>query len=143
MHTVYFSLGTNLGDKEQNILRAIEEIGKRIGPVKNQSGFLVTEPWGFMSKNRFLNAAIKVDTYLSPIDVLHITQSIEKELGRTSKSKKRRYKDRIIDIDILLFYNNDGNDGEDGIHIDTPELTIPHPLMNERDFVLIPLSEIK
>ncbi len=142
-HTVFLSLGTNLGDKEQNLLRAIKEIEKRIGPIKAQSAFLVTEPWGFESTNSFLNAAVKVETELIPIDVLHTTQEIERKLGRTHKSRNRVYHDRIIDIDILLYYNNDDTDDEEGIHINTPELTIPHPLMNERDFVLIPLSEIR
>lgn len=143
MHTVYLSLGTNIGDKEQNLLRAIEEIGKRIGPVRAQSAFLHTEPWGFESENSFLNAAVKVDTNLAPLDVLHVTQNIERKLGRTHKSRNRVYHDRIIDIDILLYYNNDENDTEEGIRLSLPILTIPHPLMNERDFVLIPLSEIK
>lgn len=132
-----------MGDKEKNLLCAIEEIEKRIGPVRAQSAFLVTEPWGFESKNTFLNAAVKVETELTPLDVLHKTQEIERKLGRTHKSRNRVYHDRIIDIDLLLFYNNDGNDAEDGIQINTPELTLPHPLMNERDFVLIPLSEIR
>lgn len=143
MHTVYLSLGTNLGEKEQNLLRAIEEIGKRIGPVRAQSAFLHTEPWGFESENSFLNAAVKVDTELSPLVVMYVAQAIERKLGRTHKSKNRIYHDRIIDIDILLYYNNDESDSEDGIHFSSPQLTIPHPLMNERDFVLIPLSEIK
>lgn len=143
MHSVYLSLGTNLGDKEQNLLRAIEEIEKRIGHIRRQSAFLHTEPWGFESNNSFLNAAIKVDTELSPLEVLHKTKSIERLMGRKHKSANRVYHDRIIDIDLLLYYNNDGEDGEDGVHISTAELTIPHPLMNERDFVLIPLSEIK
>lgn len=141
MHIVYLSLGTNLGDKEQNLLRAIKEIGKRIGPVKAQSAFLHTEPWGFESENTFLNCAIKVSTPLSPLQVLHRTQTIERLFGRTQKSRDRIYHDRIIDIDILLFYNT-GSSAE-SIRISSPELTIPHPLMHERDFVLIPLSEIK
>lgn len=156
MHIVYLSLGTNLGDKEKNLLCAIEEIEKRIGPVKAQSAFLLTEPWGFESENTFLNAAVKVETELAPLDVLHKTQEIERLLGRTHKSKNKVYHDRIIDIDLLLYYINEGNEDEEclqlrnnygtateeGIHISTPELTLPHPLMYERDFVLIPLSEI-
>lgn len=141
MHIVYLSLGTNLGDKEQNLLRAIKEIGKRIGPIKAQSAFLHTEPWGFESENSFLNSAIKVGTRLSPLQILHRTQHIERMMGRTHKSKNRVYHDRIIDIDLLLFYNKESS--KESISISTPKLTIPHPLMNERDFVLIPLSEIK
>ena len=134
MHTVYFSLGTNLGDKEQNLRCAISEIGRRIGTVKAQSAFLETEPWGFDSNNLFLNAAVCAETELPPYEVLYRTQQIEQAMGRTQKSQNGQYHDRIIDIDILLY---------DDLHIDTPTLTIPHPHMNERSFVLIPLNEIK
>lgn len=142
-HTVYLSLGTNLGDKEHNLLSAIAEIGRRIGPVRAQSAFLSTEPWGFESENTFLNAAIRVETELSPNALLRVTQQIEREMGRTQKSIPTSdlspqtslpiYHDRIIDIDILLY---------DDLHITTKKLTIPHPRMYERDFVLIPLREI-
>lgn len=132
-HTAYLSLGTNLGDKEQNLLSAISEIRRRIGPVKAQSAFLATRPWGFESPHTFLNAAIRIETALSPFDLLHQTQQIERDMGRKHKSVNGQYHDRIIDIDILLY---------DDLHIATPELTIPHPHMHERDFVLIPLKEI-
>ena len=146
VHTAYLSLGTNLGDKEHNLVSAITEIGRRIGPVRAQSAFLATEPWGFESENTFLNAAIRVETELSPNALLKVTQQIERDMGRTQKSTVNcqlstvncqlstvTYHDRIIDIDILLY---------DDLHINTPKLTIPHPLMYERDFVLIPLKEI-
>lgn len=133
MHKVYLSLGTNLGDKERNLCVAIEEIGRRIGTVVAQSAFLATKPWGFSSENDFLNAAVCCETRLSPLDLLHETQQIERDLGRKAKSADGCYADRIIDIDILIY---------DDLHVDTPELTLPHPLMNERDFVLIPLKEI-
>lgn len=105
----------------------------RIGAIKAQSAFLQTAPWGFESKNSFLNAAVRVETDLSPFAVLRITQDIERRMGRTHKSVGGIYHDRIIDIDILLY---------DDLHLSTPELTIPHPHINERDFVLIPLSQI-
>lgn len=133
MHTVYLSLGSNLGDKEQNLTSAISEIARRIGDITAQSAFLETEPWGFDSDNAFLNAAVCVETQLSPYELLHTTQQIERDLGRMQKSHQGLYHDRIIDIDILLY---------DDLHIQTPELTIPHPLMQQRDFVLIPLKEI-
>ncbi len=139
MHTVYLSLGTNLGDKEKNLVSAIKEIERRIGPVRAQSAFLTTEAWGFESENTFLNAAVRVETELSPNALLRITQQIEREMGRTRKSSVDPqqstviYHDRIIDIDILLY---------DDLHINTKKLTIPHPHMHERDFVLIPLKEI-
>lgn len=132
-HTAYLSLGTNLGDKENNLLSAISEIERRIGPVRAQSAFLATEPWGFDSQNTFLNAAIRIETKFSPLELLDETQQIERDLGRKHKSVNGQYHDRIIDIDILLY---------DGLHISTPRLTIPHPHMHERDFVIIPLKEI-
>ena len=133
MHQVYLGLGTNLGDKEANLKAAIEEIRKRVGEVTSLSAFHASEPWGFQSENSFLNAVCCVSTELSPIDVLHITQEIERELGRLKKSIDGLYSDRLIDIDILLY---------DDLRIATPELTIPHPLMGQRDFVMIPLREI-
>lgn len=134
MHTVYLSLGTNLGDKEHNLLKAIRMIGEKVGTVVRQSSFLATEPWGFDSENGFLNCAICINTTHSPLDVLHLTQDIERQMGRQSKSVNGKYHDRIIDIDILLY---------DDLEMKTPLLTIPHPLMHERDFVMIPLKEIQ
>lgn len=133
IHKVYFSLGSNLGDKAGNICEAINRIGELIGEVDRQSTLLITEPWGFESDNSFVNAAVRCITTLSPFEILHLTQDIERAMGRTVKSSDGQYHDRIIDIDILMY---------DDIHITTPELTLPHPLMKERDFVMIPLSEI-
>ena len=132
-HKVYFSLGSNLGDKEGNIREAISRIGEFIGEVDRQSTLLATEPWGFESDNTFVNAAIRCTTSLSPFEILNITQNIERAMGRTLKSVDGQYHDRIIDIDILIY---------DDLHITTPQLTLPHPLMKERDFVMIPLKEI-
>ena len=132
-HKVYFSLGSNLGDKEGNIREAISRIGELIGEVDRQSTLLATKPWGFESDNTFVNAAIRCTTSLSPFEILNITQDIERAMGRTHKSVDGQYHDRIIDIDILIY---------DDLHITTPQLTLPHPLMKERDFVMIPLKEI-
>lgn len=129
----YLSLGTNLGDKRKNIAEAIKNIGELVGDVVRQSALYETEPWGFRSDNRFVNAAVCVDTQLSPRRLLEVTQRIEREMGRTLKSDGGEYHDRIIDIDILLYGN---------LHIDEPDLKIPHPLMHERDFVMTPLNEI-
>lgn len=129
----YLSLGTNLGDKRKNIAEAIKNIGELVGDVVRQSALYETEPWGFRSDNRFVNAAVCVDTQLSPRRLLEVTQRIEREMGRTLKSDGGEYHDRIIDIDIL-FYGD--------LHIDEPDLKIPHPLMHERDFVMTPLNEI-
>ena len=133
MHQVYLGLGTNLGDKEANLKAANEEIRKRVGEVTSLSAFHASEPWGFQSENSFLNAVCCVSTNFQPSEVLAVTQDIELLLGRLKKSTGGDYSDRVIDIDILLY---------DDLHIDTPELTIPHPLMWQRDFVMIPLREI-
>lgn len=133
MHTVYLALGSNLGDKEGNIRTAVRLIDGQVGQVEACSSMLVTEPWGFSSEHNFVNAAVRVDTKLSPHDVLEATQGIERTMGRTQKSVDGHYHDRIIDIDILMY---------DDVHVDDPDLHIPHPLMNERDFVMIPLKEV-
>ena len=127
------SLGSNLGYKRRNIKRAIKKIGEQIGEVVRQSALYETEPWGFESENAFINAAVCVETTLAPHDLLAATQAIEREMGRKRKSKDGVYHDRVIDIDILLY---------DDLYIDTPDLRIPHPLMYERDFVMVPLKEI-
>lgn len=87
MAGVYLSLGSNLGDRRENIRLAIEKIGERVGEVVRQSSLYETEPWGFESDNRFVNAAVKVMTTLSPMEVLRTTQQIERELGRKKKSQ--------------------------------------------------------
>ena len=132
-HKVYMSLGANLGDRESNIKLAIQQISELIGPVVRQSALLETAPWGFSSANTFINAAVCSQTSLSPREVLKATQDIERALGRTQKSTDGQYHDRPIDIDILLY---------DDLHMNEPDLVIPHPHMNERQFVLQPLSEI-
>lgn len=132
-HQAYLSLGTNLGRRRQNLLRAIRLIGEHVGRVVRQSSFLETEPWGFQSTHRFLNACVCVETTLTPRQLLQTTQQIERRLGRRRKTADGIYHDRPIDIDILLY---------DDLRITEPDLTIPHPLMHQRDFVMIPLQEI-
>lgn len=138
MHRVYISLGTNLGDKERNLRLALKHIEEQIGKVVSLSAFYATAPWGFTSDNSFLNAAACVETGLLPLDVLERTQSVERQLGRKQKSVNGVYKDRLIDIDLLLY--------DDWVVSDVSpsgaRLTLPHPLMAERDFVLQPLAEI-
>ena len=132
-HVVFLGLGTNLGAKETNMENALKEIKKRIGEISSLSSFYTSDPVGFKSENTFLNAVCRVKTSLSPYELLSVTQDIERFLGRTKKSINGQYHDRIMDIDILLY---------DNLHITTPELTIPHPLMETRDFVMIPLKEV-
>lgn len=133
MAEVYVSLGTNLGDKDNNLRTAVRLMQERIGKVISLSSFYETAPWGFQSEHSFLNAAACIETRLSPEQLLLVTQQIERELGRTQKSSGNAYKDRLIDIDLLMYDNLQ-------IHLD--QLVLPHPLMTERRFVLEPLAEI-
>ena len=132
MAIAYLAVGTNIGNKRRNMITAAALLAERVGDVLALSGFYETEPWGFQSENTFLNAALQLDTSLSPLELLKATQEIEIEMGRTQKSNGA-YHDRIIDIDILLY---------DNLVLQTPELTLPHPLMHERLFVMEPLAEI-
>lgn len=132
MAIAYLALGTNIGNKRRNMITAAALLAERVGDVLALSGFYETEPWGFQSENTFLNAALQLDTSLSPLELLKATQEIEMEMGRTQKSNGA-YHDRIIDIDILLY---------EDLVLQTPELTLPHPLMHERLFVMEPLAEI-
>lgn len=132
MAIAYLALGTNIGNKRRNMITAAALLAERVGDVLALSGFYETEPWGFQSENTFLNAALQLGTSLSPLELLKATQQIEVEMGRTQKSNGT-YHDRIIDIDILLY---------DDLILQTPELTLPHPLMQDRRFVMEPLLEI-
>lgn len=136
-HQLYLGLGSNLGDRERNLREAIRLLGERVGEVTRQSLFIETEPWGFQSDNRFLNAAVLCLTDKTPREVLQLTQQIERDMGRRKvtdvKSPSRQYADRTVDIDILLY---------DDLTIDEPDLKVPHPLMYERDFVMLPLKQI-
>ena len=131
-HQVYLGLGSNLGERKELIQKAITLVNERIGTVIRQSSLIETEPWGFESSHKFLNGVILCETALTPREVLKGTQQIERELGRKKKTTLT-YKDRPIDIDILLY---------DDLKVDEPDLKIPHPLMHQRDFVMIPLKEI-
>lgn len=128
---VYFGIGSNLGDKEVNIEEALQRIEDRIGPVTRSSSLYETEPWGFTSDDQFLNIAAEAATQLSPDEVLDAVSKIETSLGRIREDVQ--YTSRIIDIDILLCGD---------MIINQPDLKIPHPLMHERKFVLVPLNEI-
>lgn len=140
----YLSLGSNLGEREQTLSQAAEMLNQSAGRVVARSAFYYSAPWGFQSDNGFCNQCLCIESELQPMEMLHATQSIERALGRTHKTKTdaqhlptEGYSDRLIDIDIL-----EAQDGEEAISVQTKELTIPHPLMKERDFVMIPLQEV-
>ncbi|WP_329903958.1 2-amino-4-hydroxy-6-hydroxymethyldihydropteridine diphosphokinase [Porphyromonas pogonae] len=133
-NVVCLGLGSNEGHREMFLRSAVKLIGERVGDILALSHFIETASWGYDSDNKYLNAAVKVQTSLSPFQTLDITEGIERELGRNVKSTSDSgYSDRPIDIDILLF---------GGEIINTPRLIIPHPLMCSREFVMKPLAQI-
>lgn len=132
MALVYIGLGTNLGDKQINMATAVQLLTERVGSLSALSSYIETAPWGFESSNSFLNGVASFDTALAPLDLLHITQQIEVEMGRTVKGGAV-YHDRIIDIDLLIY---------DQIVFKNLRLELPHPLLTQREFVLAPLVEI-
>ena len=133
-HTAYLAYGSNIGEKEENILNAYRMTEERVGRIVRRSAMMRSEPWGFKSDNGFVNSVACVETILTPHRLLEATQSIERAMGRTEKSHGGVYHDRIIDIDILLY---------DDITLNDADLVIPHPLVHERDFVMKPLNEIR
>ena len=130
---IILSIGTNIGDRKANIENAITALNT-IGSVTAVSPIYSSEPWGFESENGFYNIALIIETSLPPLDLLKETQRIEKELGRTAKTTTA-YADRIIDIDIIDYDNQI-------INYNSSLLTLPHPLMHLRNFVLYPLADI-
>jgi 2-amino-4-hydroxy-6-hydroxymethyldihydropteridine diphosphokinase len=128
-HITYLSLGSNLGDRLVNLRNAINNLPPRIQPVV-QSSVYETEPWGYSDQPAFLNQVIKAETALDPLELLAFLKETELDLGR---QETFRFGPRLIDLDILFF---------DDLVLDTPKLTIPHPRIAERAFVLVPLGEI-
>lgn len=128
-HQVYLSTGTNLGNRLENLRSA--EIGlSQIAKVEMKSSVYETQPWGFTDQPAFLNQVLYISTHLDPFDLLDAIKRLEVEIGRTPTF---RYGPRIIDIDILFY---------DKLILDNTKLTIPHPHLFERAFVLVPLNEI-
>lgn len=128
-HTVYLSLGTNLGDRAANLKLAISSLPPQM-TVKAKSNVYETPPWGYTEQGAFLNQVVMATTYLEPELLLKHLKRLETALGREATF---RYGPRLIDIDILFF---------DDLVLDTPLLTVPHPHLHERGFVLIPLMDI-
>lgn len=129
-HTAYVALGTNLGDREANLHRALELLKQHGVQVERVSTFITTEPYGVTDQPQFLNGACKVRTTMTPLELLRTLLAIEQEMGRV---RLRHWGERNIDLDLLLY---------EDVVLDTPELRLPHPDMQNRDFVLFPLAEI-
>jgi 2-amino-4-hydroxy-6-hydroxymethyldihydropteridine diphosphokinase len=132
MKKVFLGIGTNLGNRESNLKEAVARIEEYIGKVTRSSSVYETEPWGFQAEDEFLNMVVKVETKLTPSGLLGRILMIESLLGRVRSEKQ--YSSRVIDIDILLY---------EDLVIDEENLKIPHPLLHERKFVLVPLCEIE
>lgn len=132
-YSLFLSLGSNLGNKENNIEIAYKLIEKQIGRIISKSAFFYSLPVGFESDNNFVNSVCEVVLNINVYDAFAITQDIEYVMGRIDKSSGGVYGDRVIDIDLILF-------GDRIILNDN--LIIPHPRFHEREFVLTPLSEI-
>ncbi len=130
---IVLGFGSNLGDREEYILAAYRLLEEELGELIKKSSFIETSPWGFESDNSFINSVAVFETQKTPFEALEICNKIEKELGRQRNSLHKGYQNRTIDIDILFY---------EDIVLDTPTLKIPHPLIQERDFVLTPLKGI-
>ncbi len=130
MAQVYLGIGTNLGDRKKNISTAVELLKKHNITVTQISSIIETEPVGYTEQDKFLNGCLAIETTLDPHTLLKTLKLIEKTMGRTETVVNGP---RIIDLDILTY---------DDIKVDTDELTIPHPRMKEREFVLTPLKEL-
>ena len=134
----YLGIGTNLGDRNANIRTALSLLHERTGELLRCSAPYHSAPVGFVSDNAFVNVVASFRTPLTPRELLAATQNIERTMGRTEKSVNGQYRDRIIDIDLLLCFADNG----EPLTCSTPDLTLPHPRMQERDFVMVPLREI-
>lgn len=129
MATVYLALGSNLGDRAQNLRNALAQMEPHVR-ITRKSSIYETEPWGILDQPRFLNMAAEGETELPPTELLGVLKVIERELGRTDGV---RYGPRVIDLDILFYQDT---------KLETRELIVPHPRLAERRFVLAPLAEI-
>ena len=130
MSRAYVALGSNLGDREENLRTALKHLQENGVEVIKTSTFIETEPYGVTDQPGFVNAVCQVETELAPLELLRLLLNIEQEMGRV---RLRRWGERNIDLDLLLY--------EDAV-LESEELTLPHPDMQNRDFVLIPLAEI-
>ena len=140
----YLGIGSNLGNREQTIREALRLLDEAIGKRVSVAPLIYTAPQGFASEHEFGNTVARYESALQPMEVLARTQAIEQQLGRTEHSTilpdgSQLYADREIDIDLIQVFDDEGKE----ITINTPTLTLPHPRMNEREFVLQPLKAVK
>ncbi len=130
LHQIFLGLGSNLGNREENLSTAQRLIVEKVGKICSKSSIYETAAWGITEQNAFLNQVLEVETCFSPSAALHLVLRIEKDMGRIREIK---WGERSIDIDVLYYENE---------VISTENLAIPHPFIQERKFVLVPLCEI-
>jgi 2-amino-4-hydroxy-6-hydroxymethyldihydropteridine diphosphokinase len=141
---IYLGIGTNLGDRDANLREALRWLDEWVGERLACSSVYRSAPQGFVSNNEFANIVAVYRTDFSPEEVLLLTQQIEREMGRTEKSVDGVHHDRVIDIDLLQAYIGNQESGVGSkIELTSETLTLPHPRMQERDFVMIPLREVE
>ena len=141
---IYLGIGTNLGNREANLQTALQLLDERVGEQLACSSVYRSAPQGFVSDNEFANIVAVYETEYSPEEVLLLTQQMEREMGRTEKSVNGVYHDRVIDIDLLLVHVGNRESGVGNrIEYTSETLTLPHPRMQEREFVMIPLREVE
>ena len=160
----YLSLGSNLGERERTLAAAVDLLNLQAGRVIARSAYFYSPAWGYASEHPFCNICICLESALEPLEMLHLTQSIEQQLGRNHKTQKTAdghaatsYQDRTIDIDLLEAFLPETNapyplntaldqrsffQNLRSVTFHSEQLTLPHPLMHERDFVMIPLHEL-
>lgn len=147
---IYFGIGTNLGNREANLQTALQLLDERVGERLACSSVYRSAPQGFVSDNEFANIVAVYETDFSPEEVLLLTQQMEREMGRTEKSVNGVYHDRVIDIDLLQAMTPSSSPFKGENLMESEEvvcksetLTLPHPRMQEREFVMIPLREVE
>ena len=131
MHHVFLGIGGNIGNKPANFRKVHQIIGSQIGEISEKSSVYESPPWGFQADDNFWNQVLKLDTMLTPTEILSEINKMESSFNRNRHSE--RYSSREMDVDILYY---------DDIFIETDDLIIPHPRLHQRLFVLVPLTEI-
>jgi len=130
IENIFLGLGSNLGDRKLNLKKSITLLDSRVGRILNKSRIYESEPWGLKEQSHFLNQVIEIESQIEPIDLLNICKNIELDMGRKSEI---RWGKRCIDIDILYYKSR---------VINNKNLVVPHKLMHERNFVMIPLNDL-
>ncbi len=139
----HINIGSNIGDSRSVIERAVAHIFSLSEGIRARSNFIETEPWGFESPNNFLNIGVEIETSLTPTQLLSRLQEIEQHISPAAhRNADGTYRDRVIDIDLIVMADPDFGPDSEYIKITTPGLTLPHPRASVRGFVMTPLIEL-